>query len=98
MNSSPPQSSEIMYNASWYRRKFTLKRGAARAVAVGEVMELARSAVSLLHGWLARSEAVENLCLLTFLLNHGCSIAFRLYATLILFLPSAFHPKFHGKK
>lgn len=54
--------------------------------------------VNLLHGWVARREAVENLCLLAFLLNHGCSIAFRLYATLILFLPSAFHPKFHGKK
>ena len=74
------------------------EKGRSGAVAVGEVMELARSAVCLLHGWLARSEAVENLCLLTFLLNHGCSIAFRLYATLILFLPSAFHPKFHGKK
>lgn len=46
----------------------------------------------MLHGWVARSEAVENLCLLTFLLNHGCSIAFRRYATLILFLPSAFIP------
>ena len=52
----------------------------------------------MLHGWVACSEAMENLCLLTFLLNHGCSIAFRLYATLIPFLPSAFHPKFHGKR
>lgn len=51
----------------------------------------------MLHGWVARSEAVENLCLLTFLLNHGCSIAFRLYATLILFLPSAFIPSFTEK-
>ena len=37
------------------------EKGHSGAVAVGEVMELARSAVSLLHGWLARSEAVENL-------------------------------------
>lgn len=88
-----------MYNASWCRRKFSLKRDAMLRFSCRRGWWSWRARpVNLLHGWVARSKAVENLCLLTFLLNHGCSIAFRLYATLILFLPSAFHPKFHGKK
>lgn len=87
-----------MYNASWCRRKFPLKRDAVPRFSCRRGWWSWRARpVNLLHGWVARSEAVENLCLLTFLLNHGCSIAFRLYATLILFLPSAFIPSFTGK-
>lgn len=98
MDLSPLQCSEIMYNASWCRRKFPLKRDAVLRFSCRRGWWSWRARpVNLLHGWVARSEAVENLCLLTFLLNHGCSIAFRLYATLILSLPSAFHPKFHGE-
>lgn len=35
MDVSPLQCSEIMYNASWCRRKFPLKRDAACVLAVG---------------------------------------------------------------
>lgn len=88
-----------MYNASWCRRKFPLKKDAVLRFSCRSGWWRGRARpVNSLHGWVARSEAVENLCLLTFLLNHGCSIAFRLYATLILFLPSASHPKFHKEK
>lgn len=87
-----------MYNASWCRRTFPLERGAALRLAVGADDGARRWACQLVTWMGCTQRSCENLCLLTFLLNHGCSIAFRLYATLILFLPSAFHPKFHGRK